>query len=227
MADNNIIFCDGACSGNPGPGGWACIVSSSGIVSELGGREDNTTNNRMEMTAALKALEKIAPLKCAFTIYTDSSYLIKGITGWVFGWQKNDWKTSDGKDVANRDLWQKLVEMQQLIGHKNIRWTHVPAHSGIPANERVDEIAVSFAKQTPITLYQGPFQNYTVSLEVILQQSSPKQKPVYLSFIDGVLERHSTWPECEKRVKGKNNAKFKKVASAQEEKEILLKWGIK
>ena len=227
MSDTNLIFCDGACSGNPGPGGWACIVSLDGKVTELGGGEENTTNNRMEMRAAIKALEKVAIASKPVTVYTDSSYLVKGITGWVFGWQKNDWKTGEGKDVSNRDLWQELLDVLKIIGSKNVRWTHIPAHSGIAANERVDEIAVSFSKKTPITLYSGDLENYTVSFEIPSIEVGEKIKPFYLSFVDGVLERHATWPECEKRVKGKNNAKFKKISSSLEEKQTLSKWGIK
>lgn len=227
MRSTNLIFCDGACSGNPGPGGWACIVSLDGKVMELGGGEDNTTNNRMEMMAAIRALEKVAGSPKTVTVYTDSSYLVKGITGWVFGWQKNDWKTAEGKEVSNRDLWQQLLEVLKTVGHKNVRWTHIPAHSGIAANERVDEIAVSFSKKTPVTLYSGDVENYTVSFEIPVLEQGEKIKPFYLSFVDGKLERHGTWPECEKRVKGKNNAKFKKISTKAEESQTLGKWGIK
>ena len=135
--------CDGACSGNPGPGGWAYLLRfDDGRVEEGGGSSDNTTNNRMEMQAALALLQRIAqePRRSGFTIRTDSKYLIQGLNQWLKGWKQRGWKKADGKPVLNRDLWEEL-DRARLPG---VTLTHVKGHSGDPDNERVDAIAVAF-----------------------------------------------------------------------------------
>ena len=135
--------CDGACSGNPGPGGWAYLLRfDDGRVEEGGGSSMNTTNNRMELQAGLDVLKRIAqePRQPGFTIRTDSKYLIQGSSQWIRGWKKNGWKTSKGKPVLNRDLWEAL-DQAHLPG---VAFTHVKGHSGDPDNERVDTIAVAF-----------------------------------------------------------------------------------
>lgn len=137
-----------------------------------------------------------------------------------------DWKTAEGKDVANQDLWKALAETSAKRGNKNIEWLYVPAHSGIPANERVDAIAVAFSKSQTIPLYQGSLDAYSVSLEVS-EAATVKIKPFYLSLVEGVLKKHATWAECEARVKGIKNTKFKKVSSSQEEEATLKSWGVK
>ena len=112
MSKEVIIFCDGASKGNPGPGGYgAVIVLPEGKVVELGGADKHTTNNRMELSGALKALEKVKDKKEDIIIYTDSKYVINGMTGWIFGWQKNNWQTKEKKEVLNKDLWEKLVDL--------------------------------------------------------------------------------------------------------------------
>ena len=130
-----IIFTDGACSGNPGPGGWAAImISPLGKVRELGAGEAHTTNNKMELTAALEALLSLSRVKQLSTkeieLYTDSKYLIQGITSWVHGWKKNGWKTSDGKDVSNRELWEALYDVTRTSGFR-VDWFYIPAHQEI------------------------------------------------------------------------------------------------
>ena len=135
--------CDGACSGNPGPGGWAYLLRfDDGRVEEGGGFCENTTNNRMEMQAALALLKRIAqePRQSGFTIRTDSTYLIQGFNQWLKGWRRRGWKKADGKPVLNRDLWEEL-DRARLPG---VALTHVKGHSGDPDNERVDAIAVAF-----------------------------------------------------------------------------------
>ena len=144
------IYTDGACVGNPGPGGWAAIIISENQKKELFGGEKLTTNNRMELTAAIKALEycdkeekKQLSLK-QIKIYTDSNYLKEGITVWVNTWQKNNWKTSDKKNVKNVHLWKKLID---LVTSKQIEWNWIKGHSDDPLNELADKLA---KKATPI-----------------------------------------------------------------------------
>ena len=132
------IFTDGACSGNPGPGGWGALLRCRGVEKELSGGEKETTNNRMELTAVISALAALKP-SCDISLYTDSKYVMDGITRWLPNWKKNGWKTSNKKSpVKNVDLWQRLDE---LAGGHEIRWIWVKGHAGHAENERVDELA--------------------------------------------------------------------------------------
>ena len=131
------IFTDGACSGNPGPGGWAAILRFRGEQKELTGGERETTNNRMEMMAAIAALEALKrPTQIEIT--TDSTYVKDGITRWIHGWKKNGWKTSAKKPVKNQDLWQRL---DQALAPHEVEWHWVRGHDGHPENERADALA--------------------------------------------------------------------------------------
>jgi len=131
------VFTDGACSGNPGPGGWGAILRWKGAEKELWGGARETTNNRMEMTAAIEALEALKrPVRVELT--TDSQYLRDGITKWLHGWKKNGWKTAAKKPVKNRDLWERLDAAMQP---HDVRWHWVKGHAGHPENERADELA--------------------------------------------------------------------------------------
>jgi ribonuclease HI len=132
-----IVHTDGACSGNPGPGGWGAILKFGDVEKELSGGEPNTTNNRMELLAAISALEALKR-PARVDIHTDSQYLRGGITGWIFGWKKNGWKTADRKPVKNVDLWQRL---DQALGEHDIKWHWVKGHAGHDENERADELA--------------------------------------------------------------------------------------
>ena len=131
------IFTDGACSGNPGPGGWGTILRWKGRDKELSGGETLTTNNRMELMAAIRGLEELKR-PCDVVIYTDSTYVQKGITEWLPGWKARGWKTADKKPVKNDDLWKRLE--QATLPHK-ITWKWVKGHAGHPENERADELA--------------------------------------------------------------------------------------
>ncbi len=132
------IFTDGACSGNPGPGGWGALLRCRGVEKELSGGEKETTNNRMELTAVINALSALKTA-CDISLYTDSKYVMDGITSWLPNWKRNGWKTSNKKTpVKNMDLWQRLDELTR--GHE-IRWIWVKGHAGHPENERVDELA--------------------------------------------------------------------------------------
>jgi ribonuclease HI len=132
-----VIYTDGACSGNPGPGGWGAILSFAGKEKELKGGELHTTNNRMELMAAIFALEALTK-PCEVDLHTDSQYVRNGISSWIHGWKKNGWKTADKKPVKNVDLWQKLDAA--LKEHK-VRWHWVKGHAGHPMNERADQLA--------------------------------------------------------------------------------------
>ena len=131
------IYTDGACRGNPGPGGWGALLSSGEHEKELSGAEPETTNNRMELTAVIRALEALKrPTEAR--IFTDSEYVRRGITEWVKNWKARGWKTADRKPVKNQDLWERLDAL--AAGHK-IDWRWVKGHSGVPGNERVDRLA--------------------------------------------------------------------------------------
>ncbi len=139
------IYTDGACSGNPGPGGWGVVIYfADGRVQEVGGAAANTTNNRMELQAAIAALEtyKNSGQVVPITLYTDSEYVRNGITKWISGWKKKGWKTAAGKPVMNQDLWQAL----DGVNSSNVTWKYVKGHAGDPGNERADALAVKCAQ---------------------------------------------------------------------------------
>ena len=131
------IWTDGACSGNPGPGGWGAILKFGDKTRELSGGEPHTTNNRMELSAAISALEALKR-PCAIDLHTDSQYLRQGITQWLKGWKRNGWRTADKKPVKNEDLWRRLDEAANL---HEIEWRWVKGHAGEEMNERADELA--------------------------------------------------------------------------------------
>jgi ribonuclease HI len=142
MSDKVEIFTDGACSGNPGRGGWGAILRYNGVEKELSGGESSTTNNRMELTAAIRSLEALKR-SCTVDIYTDSKYVKDGVMLWLRGWKARGWKTADRKPVKNVDLWEQLdkqIQKHQVVFH----W--IKGHNGHPENERADELA---RKATP------------------------------------------------------------------------------
>jgi len=131
------IYTDGACSGNPGPGGWGAVLISGDKEKDLKGGEPETTNNRMELMGAIEALRALKK-PCKVDLYTDSTYVRKGITEWIHSWKKNGWKTADKKPVKNADLWQELEEAEKK---HDVTWHWVKGHNGHPLNERADELA--------------------------------------------------------------------------------------
>jgi ribonuclease HI len=131
------IFCDGACSGNPGPGGYGAILRYGGHVKELNGGARETTNNRMEMTAAIEALRRLTR-PCQVVITTDSQYLVKGMTEWITGWQRKGWLNSKKEPVVNKDLWEQLLTLTEP---HSVRWKWVKGHAGHAENERCDQLA--------------------------------------------------------------------------------------
>jgi ribonuclease HI len=135
--DTIYIYSDGACKGNPGTGGWGALLVSGGHRKEISGGEANTTNNRMEMTAVIRALESLKR-PSTVEVHTDSQYVQKGISEWMPGWKRRNWRTADGKPVKNQDLWLQLDALSQL--HR-IEWKWVRGHAGHPENERADALA--------------------------------------------------------------------------------------
>jgi ribonuclease HI len=131
------IATDGACKGNPGPGGWGAIIRFGGHEKEISGGENPTTNNRMEMTAAIRALQALKR-PCRVQLATDSRYVMDGLTKWIHGWKRKGWKTADGKPVKNADLWQELID---ACAPHRVEWEWVRGHAGHPDNERADRLA--------------------------------------------------------------------------------------
>ena len=176
-----VVFTDGSSRGNPGPGGWGAIIVADGKVIELGGREEHTTNNRMELQAAISALSFLKSNvtgQMSIIIYCDSTYVVNGITKWVHRWQEKGWRTANKKSVLNRDLWEDLV---RAAHGKDIEWRHIVGHIGVAGNERCDEIATTYAdlstirqahggefpritssRQAAPTLYSGILENYGI-----------------------------------------------------------------
>jgi ribonuclease HI len=228
MTDRSIVvFTDGAAKGNPGPGGWDSVA--------------HTTNNRMELTGAISALAALSGVTGAVAVYTDSTYVIKGIQEWIWAWRKRGWKTAAGGDVMNRELWEQLADLVTARGKGGVEWHYVRGHVGIPGNERVDEIADGLAQGLALDLYQGALANYPIPiLDVPSSTSVPrrtdrstaatatkaKSSYSYLSLVDGQPMRHSTWADCERRVKGRSGARYKKAMSQADEASILREWRI-
>ena len=235
-----VVFTDGAAKGNPGPGGWGAVIATpGGRVRELGGGARHTTNNRMELTGPIEALTYLRETPGGISLHTDSTYVIRGISEWIQSWERRGWKTMDGKDVLNRDLWERLLRLVQDRDDR-VQWHYVRGHIGIPGNERVDEIANAFALQDDPGLYEGTLAEYPVKVfDIPVDTNLPKSSGnkssggrnktpySYLSVVDGVPMRHTTWTECERRVKGRSGARFKKAMSASDEVDILRTWGVR
>ena len=170
------IYTDGSSKGNPGPGGFGAIIiknnnqsqsaSRETQVREIGGREEQTTNNRMEMQAAIESLKYLnnnLSVGSQVKLHTDSEYLLKGATIWIQGWVKNGWRTKNKKEVLNQDLWQLLLyEIEKVKEKGNLTWEKVLGHSGHKFNERCDRIATSFAEGEAVKLYEGYYERYKI-----------------------------------------------------------------
>ncbi|MFA6339122.1 MAG: ribonuclease HI [Candidatus Paceibacterota bacterium] len=232
--ENDVItiFTDGSSRGNPGPGGFGAILTYGNNAVEIGGREDNTTNNRMELSAAIEAINFTAVNEtgCSMiVVYSDSKYVIEGITKWVYGWVKNDWKTKTKDDVLNKDLWERLFK---LTRGKEIDWKYIGGHIGIAGNERADEIATEFADKKSPKLFKGTLEDYPINVFETSHNEAKKTSKSrskakaysYLSMVDGEIKKHSSWEECKARVNGVKGAKYKKALSLEEEKEIIKAW---
>jgi len=228
----SAIYCDGACSGNPGPGGFGTIILQEDWVLEIGAHFPLTTNNQMELRAVIEGLNRIKKKDAPLLIVTDSSYVLNGATKWIKGWTQKGFIKSTGEEVKNKELWIELAA--ELKKFEKISWKLVMGHAGIPSNERADQIAVSYSQNLPITPYDGPLSQYDIDLEdlsgtagQIHKKNRKKAKAYsYLSLVNGCFERHQSWEECEQRVKGQPQAKFKKAISREDEYEIMANWGI-
>jgi ribonuclease HI len=192
----------------------------------------------MELLGLIEALRRLEHEPGDCTIFTDSSYVVKGATEWSKGWIRREWKTMAKSDVENRDLWEDLLALiADRADDGAIHWEHIPGHSGIEGNERVDEIATGFAGGQEVELYEGDLADYALDIMNIavddrrlrkraVARSHARAKAYsYLSLVGGVAKRHLTWGECEKRVKGKPNVKYKKAVSPEDERAILKSWG--
>jgi ribonuclease HI len=184
MPEIQSLYSDGACKGNPGMGGWGAVAYfTDGSAAELGGRSPTTTNNRMEMQAAIEAMKYFIQFgqTTPCTIYTDSEYVIKGVTSWLKGWKSRGWKTAAGKPVLNQDLWEVLDELSNTIRMqskgKPLRWEHVKGHAGNVGNERCDVIASSFAQGKPVSLSQ-PLMNRINSSPSALNSNNSINSPI-------------------------------------------------
>ncbi|MGM0482348.1 MAG: ribonuclease HI [Patescibacteria group bacterium] len=237
------VFTDGSSRGNPGPGGWGAVIiflpesENEKYVVELGGGERNTTNNRMELKAVIEAIKYILENLSKdrdhrITVYTDSGYLIKGITGWIRSWERNGWIKKGGSAVKNEDLWKELGKLSKQI---NATWKHVRGHAGVAGNERADEIACRFADGEDFPLRKCAYSEYDkdiLSLEQNNDKSLSKEKKKtfsrkpysYVSEVRGKVASHGTWGECKKRVEGVSGARFKKAYSPDEEKNLMDNW---
>jgi ribonuclease HI len=236
MKHSLVIYTDGACSGNPGPGGWgAVLLYPQGRVKELGGGQRRTTNNRMELSAAIEALKAARAFQGPVRLYTDSTYVIHGVTSWLKGWKRRGWLRADGQEVLNRDLWEALEALAEARA-PGLTWHYVRGHQGDCGNERCDDIAVTISKGKHPALYEGPLSGYRIDLSFLpADQALPKTDfsrgarkkagGVYLSLLEGRLERHATWADCQARVHGKP-ARFKKVSGPDEEAAALRSWGL-
>lgn len=235
---NHLVFADGSSLGNPGPSGWgAVLVIGERHVIELGGGKKHATNNEMELTAVLEALKALAHESGDVTIYTDSSYTINGATKWMYGWMERGWITSTKTPVEHKTLWQRLAQLIQdrkHVGH--LRFVHVPGHSGMAGNERVDSIANQFAAGKSAELYEGALSDYAIDILNIdvdeeLHQARVHDKArakmkayAYVSSVDGKVVVHQSWAECEARVKEKSGALFQKVVSQDEQDTLVRSW---
>lgn len=215
------IITDGACSGNPGRGGWAAIVVDATQHTELSGSALHTTNNRMELTAAIEGLRH-APAEGDITVLTDSQYLINGITKWVYGWQRNNWQTRDKQPVENRDLWEQLIALTS----PRVTWHHVKGHNGHPLNERANTLAQQQAGSPPRSSESPRSRHPTRNSEPSHTAMTATGFPCYISYVNKTVTRHATWESCQRTVHGVSHAKFKKVANQQQLEAQLRQWGI-
>ena len=214
-----VAYTDGACIGNPGPGGWGVHVEfGDGRVLEAGGGELQTTNNRMELRAAIEPVRLTAACR-SVTVITDSVYVKSGVTKWLARWKQSGWRTVAGRPVENQGLWSEL----DALADQRLTWEWTRGHAGTAGNERCDQIAGWFASSVRQLRENGQAQRLP-SQEV--KAKRPPSGGGYLSLVDGVVARHATWADCERRVHGVRGARFRKTRSAEEERAAVASWGL-
>lgn len=236
-AENSlIIFTDGSSLGNPGPGGYGVVIAYPKLdeIVELGGSKPKTTNNEMELSAIVAALSYAVNSSTRIHIYTDSQYAISGIRSWMYGWIKNNWRTSKDDEVKNKALWQTLHSLINEREKNSVTFEHVRGHVGVPGNERADVIARELAAGKRVKLFRGKLSEYPIK-DILHVPNLKKQKPSprtksgkaysYLSIVDGKFHRDKTWAQCEARTTGRNS-RFKKALSKEHEQEIMKEWGV-
>jgi ribonuclease HI len=232
MSKPYYIVSDGACMKNPGPGGWGLIVVTPGEqVTEFGGYEAESTNNRMELMGFYRGMQEVykrakaEPGNKILHAISDSKYVLDGASKYIKNWQKNGWKTSTGGDVKNQEMWEKVAKGQELFKEIGFKFEYelVKGHSGNDANERVDQIAVKYSRseEEALELFEGPLSKYPIQV----QTGAPFHQ-VYLSYVGGKLTRHAKWDDCKAAVEGKAGAKYKKVTNRLQERETLEGWGV-
>jgi len=220
---NLVVYTDGACLGNPGPGGWAAVLVRGEQVEEIGGREEHTTNNRMELRAAIEGLRRARPGDRVLVV-TDSRYVHDGISRWIHSWKRKGWRKADGGAVLNRDLWEDL---DRLCSRPDVRvsWEHVRGHAGHVYNERCDHLATAFARGEEPELRSGDGSWITGTGRPEARVPDGWRFPLYVSSVDGRVELHRSWAECAARVKGASGARYRKVKGPGELEAVLEGWG--
>lgn len=241
MKSDIVIYTDGASRGNPGPGGWGAIVFAGGYAMEIAGGVKRATNNQMELEAVLQVLSDNATKgsKENIIVYSDSAYVVNGLNSWIYGWSKNGWITKQKSPVENKEIWMKLLELLKYYGNR-LELKKISGHSGELYNERCDELAVDAALGKKQNLFKGKIADYDKYLEIIgttakkqsasqrtkKKKSSSEKAFSYVSMVGGKVHVDKSWLDCEKRVKGKKGAKYKKVFSKGEEIELVGEYSL-
>lgn len=222
------IYTDGACKGNPGPGGWAFVVPKSKFFEEYEeyGSSEYTTNNEMELTAIVRGLKYLQKQEISevesIVIHSDSNICVGGINDWINNWRVNGWLTSKGEQVANYKLWRKFDKIVSEMDTVEISAKWVKAHSGIKHNERCDKLASSASSGRGKIL---TFANDNAEEEEEEKKHTPSGGyPFYFSLVDGKVYKDSKWDQCKNRVHGKSDAKYKKINDEEEYEIYRKKW---
>ena len=238
-----VVFTDGAAKRNPGPGGWGVvIVTPDGHVTELGGGAPLTTNNKMELSGAIAALAHLERAEGRLAIYTDSTYVIQGVTEWVHNWRRRDWKTATGGEVLNRELWEELSGSDGGAAAALDRLALRAWALGHPRQRARRRDCRRLCRDVAACRSTRGHSSATTSpiLDIPDDTSVPKRSASssagggraakgpafsYLSVVDGQPMRHATWAECERRVKGRSGARFKKAMNVDDQAAVLRAWG--
>lgn len=246
MKKELVIYTDGASRGNPGPGGWGAVILVDGYAMEVAGGVKKATNNQMELQAVLEVLSDLPRLvsgkagsgarahKGLVVIYSDSAYVVNGLNSWVYGWEKKKWITTQKTPVENKSMWQKALVLLKEYGNR-LSVEKVKGHGGELYNERCDELAVAAAlgkKEKHFKGSQKDYDKFLIEIGTTTKKAPPaggskkKSKSTgpaysYVSLVNGKVHTDKTWAECEKRVKGKKGAKYKKVFSKVEETSLI------
>lgn len=220
-AIDHQIYTDGATSGNPGPSGWGAVILGGGRRKEIGGFEEHSTNNRMELTAVIESL-RVVPHGANAVVHSDSAYVIDGITKYIHKWRRNDFLKADKQPVENRDLWEEL----DALSGPRVRYVKVAAHSGNRENERANDIAQAFSKKKRVRLVEAPYTHVnpppsaaggSLARGVIF--------PTYAVYHQGRLDFHRSWDDCRRAVEGRRGMRYKKCKTREELEYTLEKWG--